>query len=146
MAKHAVDEAEERTLSQIVGANVQRLRKAMQPSMSQYSLADASGVSRSSIADLERGRYPSVDIETLQRLAPALGVTINELVDPRGSWVSSQSALDVFMSSAYAESMAPTDREKQMIRLMPDSIWWQMDVTAEAVADILMTIRRNRRR
>jgi len=47
---------------------------------SQYVLADRSGVSRASIANLERGKG-SPKVETIAKLATALGVRIEMLVE-----------------------------------------------------------------
>lgn len=47
-------------------------------SLSQMDLAEASGVSRATIADLERGKRPARP-STRRKLAKALGVTPQEL-------------------------------------------------------------------
>lgn len=47
--------------------------------LTQQALADASGVNRVQIADIEAGRANG-SVQTLKKLAAALGVTIDELV------------------------------------------------------------------
>jgi transcriptional regulator with XRE-family HTH domain len=48
--------------------------------MSQQALAAASGVHRVTIARFETGKA-SPNVQTMQKLAAALGVTIDEIVD-----------------------------------------------------------------
>jgi len=48
--------------------------------LSQYALAELSGVSRVTIARIESGAY-NPTLQTLEQLAAALGVTVGELVD-----------------------------------------------------------------
>jgi transcriptional regulator with XRE-family HTH domain len=63
-----------------VGANLRRLRR--QAEVSQESLAEASGVSRRTIINLEAGGS-NIGLATLDQLAHALGVTFVDLVtDP----------------------------------------------------------------
>ena len=62
-----------------IGTNLQRIRKAKDPKITQQDLAKATGLSRSYLSDVEHNRYnPSLD--TTISLANALGVTLNELV------------------------------------------------------------------
>lgn len=62
-----------------IGTNLQRIRKAKDPKITQQDLAKATGLSRSYLSDVEHNRYnPSLD--TTIALADALGVTLNELV------------------------------------------------------------------
>lgn len=61
-----------------IGTNLQRIRKAKDPKITQQDLAKATGLSRSYLSDVEHNRYnPSLD--TTIALANALGVTLNEL-------------------------------------------------------------------
>jgi len=55
-----------------VSLRVRELRAAR--GMSQQKLADLAGLSRGTIADLERGESRGVDFSTLEKLATALGV------------------------------------------------------------------------
>lgn len=58
-----------------------QVRKAQ--GLSQERLAEISGVHRVSIARIESGEI-SPNIRTLERLATALGVTVNELIEKAG--------------------------------------------------------------
>ncbi|ELC8441046.1 helix-turn-helix transcriptional regulator [Clostridium perfringens] len=62
-----------------IGTNLQRIRKSKNPKVTQLDLANATGLSRSYLSDVEHNRYnPSLD--TTIALADALGVTVNDLV------------------------------------------------------------------
>ncbi|MDK0890738.1 helix-turn-helix domain-containing protein [Clostridium perfringens] len=62
-----------------IGTNLQRIRKAKDPKITQQDLAKATGLSRSYLSDIEHNRYnPSLD--TTIALAEALDVTVNDLV------------------------------------------------------------------
>ncbi|EOU2017385.1 XRE family transcriptional regulator [Clostridium perfringens] len=62
-----------------IGTNLQRIRKAKDPKITQQDLAKATGLSRSYLSDIEHNKYnPSLD--TTIALSNALGVTLNELV------------------------------------------------------------------
>jgi DNA-binding XRE family transcriptional regulator len=60
-----------------IGLCIRDARRAL--GMTQLELADATGIRRPNVARLERGRNtPTID--TLQRVATALGVTVSDLV------------------------------------------------------------------
>lgn len=61
----------------IVGANVRTLRTAKR--LSQEGLADAAGLHRTYIGSVERGER-NVSIDSLERIASALGVEPHELL------------------------------------------------------------------
>ena len=61
-----------------IGTNLQRIRKAKDPKITQQDLAKATGLSRSYLSDIEHNKYnPSLD--TTIALSNALGGTLNEL-------------------------------------------------------------------
>ena len=61
-----------------IGTNLQRIRKAKDPKITQQDLAKATGLSRSYLSDIEHNKYnPSLD--TTIALSNAVGVTLNEL-------------------------------------------------------------------
>lgn len=62
-----------------IGMRIAALRK--QQGLTQEQLAERAGLQRTHIWRIETGKY-SVNIETLQALAEALGMTV-DLVDPR---------------------------------------------------------------
>jgi transcriptional regulator with XRE-family HTH domain len=66
----------------LVGRNVRRFR--LEKGLTQEALTEASGVSQQYISELERGaRNPTID--TLAKIALALGVTATDLFDPDAS-------------------------------------------------------------
>ncbi len=58
---------------------IQRLRR--KAGLTQVQLAAKAGVSRSYIADMEAGHRRAPSVETLKRLAKALGATVAELIE-----------------------------------------------------------------
>lgn len=63
----------------IIGKNIRKIRKVR--GMTQFVLSEASGISRSYIGDLENGRRHSMSIDTLQKLADKLDVSIFDLLE-----------------------------------------------------------------
>lgn len=61
-----------------IGKNIKKLRQAR--GLSQDRLSKAADVSYNSIVKLETGGITNPTIETLQKIAKALGVSIEELV------------------------------------------------------------------
>lgn len=61
------------------GENLRRHRKAM--GISQEDLADKAGLHRTYIGSVERGER-NVSIDNIERLASAVGSTIQELLQP----------------------------------------------------------------
>ena len=70
----------------------------MQQSMSQRELADRSGLSRSYLCDIERGRGAQPSVQTLDKLAAALGIT------------GEHDGLDVFDPRSPIRLLAPTQQ------------------------------------
>lgn len=62
----------------MIGDNIRDVRRSR--GMTQAELAEASGLSRSYLADAEQGRY-SPNVKTLQVIASALGVPTSALID-----------------------------------------------------------------
>ena len=61
-----------------IGKNIKKLRQAK--GLSQDRLSKAADVSYNSIVKLETGGITNPTIETLQKIAKALGVSIEELI------------------------------------------------------------------
>lgn len=62
----------------VVGENIKRIRKEKR--LSQRQLADLSGISQSAISDIENPAVTKLpNIDTIQKLASALHVSIDEL-------------------------------------------------------------------
>lgn len=92
--------------------------------MSQYELADASGVSRATIANIERDVYQTTQLETLLKLADALGVTVSNLVE--GIETHSTHPKDLvaeFLDSALGQAASVTPEEEAWLRSLPEISW-----------------------
>lgn len=61
-----------------IGKRIRVIRKKR--GLSQFDLAEGSGVSRSYIADLERGMMNNPSLDVIQSLAAALHVSVSELL------------------------------------------------------------------
>lgn len=70
------------TAGSLLGEWVRRTRQVQR--MSQRALADSSGLSRSYVCDIERGRGAEPSLTTLDKLAAALGSTRAELMQAAG--------------------------------------------------------------
>jgi transcriptional regulator with XRE-family HTH domain len=70
----------ESNLAALIGQRVLELRKDQE--LTQDQLADISGVPQGTISRLERGVSGDVQISTVQKLATALGVSIEGLLTP----------------------------------------------------------------
>jgi transcriptional regulator with XRE-family HTH domain len=70
----------EPNLAALIGQRVLELRKDLE--LTQDQLADTSGVPQGTISRLERGVSGDVQISTVQKLAMALGVSIERLLTP----------------------------------------------------------------
>lgn len=70
------------SVGSLLGAWVRQTR--LQQGMSQRELADAAGLSRSYVCDIERGRGSEPSLNTLDKLAGALGASRSDLMKASG--------------------------------------------------------------
>lgn len=63
-----------------VGKNVKYWREKRR--ISQQGLADKAGIHRTTIGKIEAGMRQATNIITLQRIADALGISLNSLLNP----------------------------------------------------------------
>jgi len=89
---------------------IKELRLALD--MSQEELATLAGCSKMQISGLERGR-PRLDIIWMQRLAPWLGVTPGELLNPGDNPTAPQTEQERQLLDLYRN--APTDMQNQIL-------------------------------
>lgn len=64
-----------------VGANIRRLRKAMQGKVSQEKLGEWAGCHRTYVSQLERAKT-NISVDRLERFAQIFGVDIVDLFQP----------------------------------------------------------------
>ena len=143
MAKDGDDQLDDR-LSKILGRNVRRLRRAMAPKMSQERLAALANVSRSTVAQLEGGRYKGARVSTVLQLARGLRTSPSALLHGAGS--EDTQVIDAFLDSGEARALAPADEEVAWLRDLPAIFWADIPPTTETVALILRLRRRTEAR
>jgi transcriptional regulator with XRE-family HTH domain len=117
-------------------ANVTRLRK--ERGLSQHKLAALAGISRSTIAAIELGRYRSADTATVEALAKALGVEPGTLLRPDPERAPIAPFVNDFIASPWAQAVKPTDEELDWLRGLPEVVWFGSRPTAESFARILL--------
>lgn len=115
-----------------IGQKIRALR-GENNNMTQEALAERSGLSRSAIANLENGRYPSVTTETLARIAGGLGVPVHVLFGAEADPTGHGMAIDDFIVSDHARAMRVDRAELKWLRGVPASAW-PRGVRAEDVA------------
>lgn len=126
-------------MATIIGRNLRRLRD--ERGFSQYTLADASGVSRQTIAHIELGQtIPRVD--TLQELAATLHVDIHDLLIGREMKQGPiRSLVESFLASPYAKLAKITDDEIEWLRSLPSIDWMGAAPTEQTIYQLLITYR-----
>lgn len=106
-----------------LGRNVRRLREAK--GWSQPELADRAGLARPTIARVELGYATATTLETAERLAEALGVTLDELTsdpDLQAGAVSMAPLVEAFIASGLAQQLPggpATEEELEWARSIP---------------------------
>ena len=114
-----------------IGENLKRLRE--ERALSQEALAKRAGVSRSTVASIEAGKYPGKDLETLEGLADGLGVPVAALLQKpiRPEHIAA------FMESSWYAALAPNATEITWLSSLPDQVYFGADPTPETMADLL---------
>ncbi len=64
----------------ILGQNLKRIRESKK--ISAYKLAQISGVGNSTISQIESGKRQTLNVSTIEKLASALNVEPNQLINP----------------------------------------------------------------
>ena len=67
-------------MSNKVGENIRKLRQ--QKKMSQDRLSKKADLALNTIVKIETGKNPNPTIETLQKIAKALGVSVDKILNP----------------------------------------------------------------
>ncbi len=111
--------------------------------MSQGELAARAGLSRGTIAKLELGTYRSPDLSTVEAIARALEVPLEALLTPHAT-TDVAPYIEAFLTSPWAEALAPTDEEREWLGSLPEMIWAGSNPTAETIALLLQWHRQTR--
>ena len=125
-------------LIEAVANNIRRLRKDAR--MTQTELADAAGISRASVAQIEGQRYSSFTLATLEGIAAALHV------DPVALLKSAEGSLTPlvkqFRSSPWATALKPSDEELARLSEVTVSLDCAPDISLSLIAELFQLLRR----
>lgn len=69
-------------LNKVAAMNIRALRQHRK--LTQAELAARAGISKGYLGDLEKNRKPSMSLNTLQKLAKKLDVSVHQLIDEKG--------------------------------------------------------------
>lgn len=111
-----------------------------QAGLSQYRLAELSGVSRPAIAGIELGRHKDVKIDTLNALAKALGVSVSHFLDD-GEKKDSSPELAQFLQSEMPEVLKLTQEEVASLKCLPSNFWRGHHPTIMSYVSIVQALR-----
>ena len=98
-----------------LGARVRALRKAR--GMTQAALAEAAGVSQTTLSRLEKG-HQCPSIEGIERIGAAMGVSLAMMVDFDGEIASGGDPVEQLMQLAAANPDEMTTRMRGALRLL----------------------------
>jgi transcriptional regulator with XRE-family HTH domain len=118
-----------------LGENVLRIRKDR--GWSQDELGKLAGLSRSTIAAIELGKYKQQDTATLDRLASALGITIDQLRAPHGERTSIAPILERFRISPWFAAIQPTHSEMVWVESLGELVYYGQEPTPETIARLI---------
>jgi transcriptional regulator with XRE-family HTH domain len=122
-----------------LASNLRRLRKAA--GLSQYALAEKSGVSRPTIANIETDQYSTTALSTLASLAAALGCSISDLAEPAGGTDPARARVERFLASDWGRVAKPTESEIAWLRSLPEISWLGSEPTDETFYHLLGALR-----
>lgn len=128
-----------RELVVAVAENIRVARKAAH--ISQQQLADAAGISRATIAQIEGGRYKSLSLATLERISLALGIAEIDLL--RRANETLPDSLLPFQQSPWFLALKPATPELAKLARILKIMWPRKNPEPEAIAELLQFIRRS---
>ena len=103
-------------MSNVLGDKIRRLRK--EKGLTLEGLAEASGSSKSYVWELENKNPPRPSAEKVERIAEALGVTADYLVDPN----EGKPTVEVVDQAFFRKYRGLPDETKEKIRQMVE-VW-----------------------
>lgn len=131
-------------LALIIAENVKSFRKSSNPPLSQYTLADRSRLSRGTIANLELAKSGKPDLDTLAKIADALGVSVADLMTPQTVSISGNRVAQTLLESPWAHVLNPTDEEISWLKSLPETTWHGVEPSGEIIAEFIQALRRSR--
>ena len=88
----------------------------------QQDLASAAGVSRSTIANIERGEGSDIKLSNLLAIAGALGTDLSGLVGGAQS-MPADKIVAAYLQSPLAEEQGLTHEERAWLQSLPTIVW-----------------------
>lgn len=125
-------------LVHVVAENVRRLRRMAH--LTQTELADAAGISRASVAQIEGQRYNSFTLATLEGIAKALGTAPIALLEQRDHALSP--LVESFRQSPWAGALVPTEAELAHLTAVLKAIECAAETPLALIAELLQVMRR----
>lgn len=109
---------------------------------SQRDLAKKAGVGQATVQRVESGEEHNPERNSLEAIAKAFGVTINELLPP--SYADSQKVVDAFLASEWAGPAKLTEDERVWMLSQPITKWIGVDPDPKLVLEALELYRRGK--
>jgi transcriptional regulator with XRE-family HTH domain len=121
----------------IIAGSIRRTRKKAK--LTQGALADAAGLSRATVAAIEGGRYNSLTLASLERLAQALEVEEADLLVRKSSL--DDTAIKKWKASPWFDAVTPNDDEVARVGRLPKDFWKGKPPSPATIADLIRLIR-----
>ena len=125
-------------LVHVVAKNVRRLRKVA--NLTQTELAEAAGISRASVAQIEGQRYNSFTLATLEGIAKALNTAPITLLEERSNALSPLA--ESFRQSPWAAALEPSDAELARLTAVMLTLNCATKTPLALIAELLQVMRR----
>ena len=130
-------------LREVIGSNVKRYRKAA--GLTQPALGQLCGLHKNTILNIEKGGTESVQLESLEAIARALRIDVDELFRAPVSEGDLPELVNRYRSSPWAQIDKPSDDE--LVELVTSGALRAIgtDADEEAVHHLLLAFRHRER-
>lgn len=116
----------------ILGQNLKRIRESKK--ISAYRLAQISGVGNSTISQIESGKRQTLNVSTIEKLASALNVEPNQLINPEDNAEYELTDFEEILSTVLA-SADITFEDKLLSENEKDEILLTMKIALNFIRD-----------
>lgn len=121
-----------------LAANLRRAREAA--GLSQHDLAKKSGISRTTIKNIELGTRANAKLATIQALASAMGISVLQLTaGPQRT--QQQACVERFLKSAWVKAKPVSDQDAAWLRALPEIAWLGGEPSDESFFFLLHSLR-----
>lgn len=124
----------------LIGESCRKLRE--RSGMTQYALASAADVSRDTIAKLETGGLRNTSVDTLEKIASALGATLDDLLHFADRLEAAQPSVDEFLASEFAQALEVTKEEESWLRQTSAVSWLGREPNSQSLYYLIEARRR----